>query len=362
MRQSCHPPGVHSTYFDFYRIKTDRHWWQQKRVAFATANGLTAAACEFGGSRNTVRKWRRRHLPGKPSALAELSRRPKACPHQTSAALEGVIVRLRQQTACGAERLQPECARPVSHNAIARILRPHQLTRPHKKKPVTQKQLRHIKRPWKLFGQLSTDTKYLQDIPHYRPPRTRLKLPRFPYTARAPVSGACFTGWAGRTLQVLRHLPGRTTRRPSRRPRRGSLRPDLAERNGGEFLETRTSRACPPPGAPLAQIIVTSRPSVTPGRVMSKPSPRLVADEFFDRESFTSPADFWRKATPYWHYFNLVRPHRGKEWPSPLQILRATAPALAGAVLHWRPLHLAKRPHLYLPTPNHRGHDLPSFP
>jgi hypothetical protein len=35
---------------------------------------------------------------------------------------------------------------------------------------------------------------------------------------------------------------------------------------------------------------------------------RLVEDEFFDRESFAGPADFWRKATTYWHYFNLVRP------------------------------------------------------
>ena len=273
MRQSCHPPGVHSTYFDFYHIKTDRHWWQQKRAAFATANGLKAAAREFGGSRNTVRKWLRRHVPGKPSALAELSRRPKACPHQTSAALEGVIVRLRQQTACGAERLQPECARPVSHNAIARILRPHLLTRPHKKKPVTQKQLRHIKRPWKLFGQLSTDTKYLQDIPHYRPPRTRLKLPRFPYTARAPVSGACFTGYADELSKSYATFLAEQLAVPLAGHGVALCGPTWQSDNGGEFLETRTSRACPPPGAPSAQILVTSRPSVTPGRVMSKPSP-----------------------------------------------------------------------------------------
>ena len=68
------------------------------------------------------------------------------------------------------------------------------------------------------------------------------------------------------------------------------------------------------------------------------------------------------KVTTYWHYFNLVRPNRGKEWQSPLQILKAKAPALAGAVLNWIPLNLAQRHHLYLPPPHHRGHDLPSFP
>ena len=85
-------------------------------------------------------------------------------------------------------------------------------------------------------------------------------------------------------------------------------------------------------------------------------------DEFFDRESFTGPLDFWRKVTTYRHYFNLIRPNRGKEWQSPLQILNAKAPAIAGAVLHWKPLNLTQRHHLYLPKPNHRGHDLRSFP
>lgn len=69
----------------------------------------------------------------------------------------------------------------------------------------------------------------------------------------------------------------------------------------------------------------------------------LAEDEFFDRESFTGPADFWRRVTTCWHYFNLVRPNGGKAWQSPLQILNATAPALAGAALNWRPLDLAKR-------------------
>ena len=89
---------------------------------------------------------------------------------------------------------------------------------------------------------------------------------------------------------------------------------------------------------------------------------RLVEDEFFDREDFSGPADFWAKVTTYWHYFNLVRPNRGKEWQSPLQILKTTAPALIGAVLNWRPLNLTRRHHLYLPSPHHWGHDLPSLP
>jgi transposase len=343
-------------------MRTDRHWLHQKLVAFAKANGLKAAARQFGCSRNTVRKWLRRHVPGKPSALAERSRRPKHCPHQTAAALEGVIVRLRKQTAFGAERLQHEFQLPVSHNAIARILRQHKLTRPRKKKPATKKQLRHVKRLWPLFGQLSTDTKYLQDIPHYWPQMTHLKLPRFQYTAREPVSGACFTGYADELSksyatflaeQLSVHLAGHGV---------DLSRLTWQTDNGSEFLENQDEQ-----GLPAAVRALGSHHRYIPPKRYTWQSDvetvhRLVEDEFFDRESFTGPADFWRKATTYWHYFNLVRPNRGKEWQSPLQILNAKAPALAGAVLNWRPLNLSKRHHLYLPPPHHRGHDLPSFP
>jgi hypothetical protein len=236
---------VHSTYFDLYRRKTDRHWLPQKLVAFARANGLKAAARECGCSRNTVRQWLRRHVPGKPAALAEWSRRPKHCPHQTAAALEGVIVRLGKQTAFGAERLQHEFELPVSHNAIARSIRQHQLTRPRKKKPATKKQLRHVKRRWPLFGQLSTDTKYLQDIPHDWPQMTHLKLPRFPYPAREPVSGACFTGYADELSksyapflaeQLSVHLAGHSV---------DLSRLTWQTDNGCEFLENQAEQGLP---------------------------------------------------------------------------------------------------------------------
>ncbi|HZT22246.1 MAG TPA: hypothetical protein VFB55_05005, partial [Verrucomicrobiae bacterium] len=145
---------MHSTYFDLYRMRTDRHWLHQKLVAFARSSGLKAAAREFGCSRNTVRKGLRRYQPGQPSSLAEQSRRPQHCPHQISRGLEGQIVKLRQQTGFGAERLQREFALPCSHNAIARVFRQHQLVRPRKKKPATKKPLRSVQRTWKLFSQL----------------------------------------------------------------------------------------------------------------------------------------------------------------------------------------------------------------
>jgi transposase-like protein len=332
-RKTCHPLRMRSTYFELYRMRTDRHWLHQKLAAFARWNGLKAAAREFGCSRNTVRKWLRRHQPGKPSSLQERSRRPHPCPHQTSSGLEAQIVKLRRQTGFGAERLVHEFALPCSHNAIARILRQHRLTRPRKKKPATKQQLRAVKRHWQLFGQFSTDTKYLQDIPHYWPQMTHLKLPRFQYTAREPLSGACFTGYADQLSksyatflaeQLSVHLAGHGVNLSTL-----TWQTD----NGSEFLENQDEQ-----GLPATVRALGSDPRYIPPKRYTwqsdvKTVHRLVEDAFFDRETFTGPADFWAKVTTYCHSFNLVRPNRGKEWQCPLQILNASAPALAGALL-----------------------------
>ncbi len=62
---------------------------------------------------------------------------------------------------------------------------------------------------------------------------------------------------------------------------------------------------------------------------------RLQEDEFFDRETFSNPADFWNKTTLYWHHFNLTRRNRAKEWQTPAQIVHTKNPHLKPR----RPLH-----------------------
>lgn len=350
-------------YFTLYRMRPDRHFLHQKLVAFARAHGLKATAREFGCSRNTARKWLRRFVPGKPSALAERSRRPHHCPHQTPSSVEGVVVRLRKQTGFGAERLKQEFQINCSVGAIARILRQRQLTRPRKKKPHTKKQLRSVKRTWRLFQQLSTDTKYLQDIPYYWPQMTRLRLPRFQYTVREVVSGAAFVGYAdelSKTYAVLlaellsTHLAHHGV--------------DLSgvtwqTDNGCEFLENKEERGLPA----TVRALGSSHRYIPPKRYTWQSDVetvhRLLEDEFFDREDFASRAQFWNKVRTYWSYFNLVRKNRGKEWQSPLQILSLKAPSLCGALLHWQTLDLSALHSNYLPRPYAtRGHDLPVYP
>ena len=53
---------------------------------------------------------------------------------------------------------------------------------------------------------------------------------------------------------------------------------------------------------------------------------RLVEDEFFDLETFTSRGDFLAKASTYQLYFNLARPNSHKGQQTPWQIIERLAP------------------------------------
>ena len=57
---------------------------------------VTEAAVTFGVSRQSIYRWMQRYEAGGLPALAELSHRPKTCPHQLSPPLEELVVQMRQ--------------------------------------------------------------------------------------------------------------------------------------------------------------------------------------------------------------------------------------------------------------------------
>ena len=83
---------------------------------------------------------------------------------------------------------------------------------------------------------------------------------------------------------------------------------------------------------------------------------RLIEDEFFDLESFSSRGDFLAKATTYQLYFNLVRPNSHKDGLSPWQIIEQLAPG--------SPLELCLLPPVFLDyyINDQGGYDLPRLP
>jgi len=83
---------------------------------------------------------------------------------------------------------------------------------------------------------------------------------------------------------------------------------------------------------------------------------RLIEDDFFDLETFSSRAQFLAKASLYQLYVNLARPNSHKRGLTPWQIILQLAPRL--------PLDLCLLPPVFLDyrLPPQGGYDLPRYP
>src|SRR5258708_34563231 len=137
-----------------------------------------------------VRKWVRRYQQQGPRGLPELPRAPHPHPGKTPADIEQQVVALRRQLfTFGARRLIREFDLPLSHRALERIWRQHGLLQKRQRKYQRKQDLAHIKATWRVFHQISPDTKHLHDIPRYWPQAQAFDLPAVEYTAREVRSG-----------------------------------------------------------------------------------------------------------------------------------------------------------------------------
>ena len=93
----------------------------------AAGRPVAHVAAEMGVSRKTADKWWRRWLAEGDDGLEDRSSRPHRCPHQTSAARERQIVRLRQRRKLGPARIASIVGMPAS--TVHRVLCRHGLNR-----------------------------------------------------------------------------------------------------------------------------------------------------------------------------------------------------------------------------------------
>ena len=330
-------------YFDLVREMSNAYNHRLRLVHSARQSGIKATARLFQTTVPTVRKWLRRYQQQGPSGLVERSRAPHHQPRQTPVAVEQQVVALRQQVPTfGARRLIREFDLPLSHRALERIWRAHGLIRKRRKKYQRKQDLAAIKATWRLFQQISADTKDLDDIPQYWPQAQPLGLPPIQYTAREVRSGLLFLAFAQRRTAAasavfanriqhhlarcgidLRHLVWQTD-------------------NGSEFIGGHAEQGRPT-GFPAA--LGDSRHQRIPPAAHTYQSDvetvhRLIEDEFFDLETFQDRSDFLAKATLYQLYFNLVRSNSHKDHQSPWQILQRLAPHSPLELCLLRPIFL----------------------
>jgi len=348
-------------YYDLIREMRDAYNHRLRLVQYARGHGIKPAARAFATSVPTVRKWLRRYQHDGPRGLLEQPRAPHHCPHKTPRAVEEQVLALRQRLPTfGAARLKREFDLPVSHMAIQRIWREHGLIAKRRRKYQRKQDLAQVKATWRLFQQISADTKDLDDIPRYWPQAQTLGLPPIQYTAREVRSGLLFLAFAQRrsaaasevfAARVQRHLD-----------HYGIALRDLVWQtdNGGEFIgrehPDHPQRRLGFPSALGDSQHVRIPPAAHTYQSDVETVHRLIEDEFFDLETFTSRGDFLAKATTYQLYFNLVRPNSHKENLSPWQIIERLAPR--------SPLELCLLPPVLLDyyIERRQGNDVPCLP
>jgi hypothetical protein len=148
--------------------------------------------------------------------LVAQSRAPHRQPRKTSPEIEQQVVELRRTLPTfGARRLIREFDLPLSHRALERIWRAHGLLKKCRRKYQRKQDLAAIKATWRLFQQISADTKDLDDILHYWSQAWQLGLPAVQYTAREVRSGLLFLAFTNRlsatassvfAARIQRHL------------------------------------------------------------------------------------------------------------------------------------------------------------
>ncbi len=346
-------------YYDLVREMRDAYNHRLRLVDSAGQRGIKPTARLFATTVPTVRKWLRRYRRHGPSGLVEQSRAPHRQPRKTSPQIEQQVVELRQQLPTfGARRLIREFDLPLSHRALERIWRCHGLMKKRRRKYQRKQDLAEVKATWRLFQQISADTKDLDDIPHYWPQMKARDLPAIQYTAREVRSGLLFFSFAQRrsaaasavfAARLQRHLD-----------RYGISLRDLVWQtdNGSEFIGGHDHQGHPT-GFPAAlgdSQQVRIPPAAHTYQSDVETVHRLEEDEFFDLETFSSRSDFLAKVHTYQLYFNLARPNSHKENLTPWQIIERLAPG--------SPLELCLLPPVFLDyyINDSGGYDLPRLP
>ncbi len=332
-------------YYPMLRRSKDPIYLRFESARYAREHGVKPAARQFGTTVKTVRKWLRRWEPGSLRGLADRSRAPLN-PRQgiTEGRRRRAVSLKRKLPSWGASRMKRDFALSLSEKALRRIWREEGLLRRKRRKHKTKQCLREVKKAWRLFEQLSVDTKDLCDIPELWAQAQVLGLPRYQYTAREVTSGWHYVAYAQECTLAYAKLFAEVV--PSHLRSCGVKFRDsrLQTYNGCEFVGNWRSKSdseftkaveanrgqrhtrCPPRAHTWQSDVETAH--------------RIIEGEFYEVERFSSRADFIRKAGAYNLWFNVARRNSGKEGKTPWELIHEREPTVSPAVCALPPVYL----------------------
>jgi len=130
------------------------------------------------------------------NGLVDRFRAPHHIPPKASKELEESVIGLkRHYFTFSAKRLKELFSLPLSEGAMYRIWREHKLIK-RKKKYLRQRNLREVKRRYKVLEKLEMDTKRLDDIEEMYSAYYSYRLPRYQFTARDVRTGGTWIAYA----------------------------------------------------------------------------------------------------------------------------------------------------------------------
>lgn len=334
------------TYYEFYRNSKDPVQYRVEIVREAQEYGIKPTARKFRTTPKTVRKWVQRFEKEKKPGLRDRSRRPMTSPHQMLP-----YWRYKVQHVCSEARkknkritavwIQRKHKVPYSTNTILKVMKETGFMPQKRRKYQRKRDLREMKRQMKAFEKIQVDIKYLDDIPEFYGTYTAFRLPRYQITARCVRTGALFFSYAmekssTNTTMFLFLLAAHLSRY-------GVVVKEITFQtdNGTEFTTPWNSVELSAFTRAIVHLLHARHVLIPPGAKTwqsdVETSHRLIEDEFYACEEFSTRFDFMRKASAYQRYFNGERYNSYKEG-TPLELLKEAAPEIDPDVIYFKPV------------------------
>jgi len=334
------------TYHEVYRVEKNPEWLRKRLVNYAIAHGIRPAAKEFKCSTNTVQLWLKRKDEPEDSRFRNHSRKPKNIANKTSSEVEQHVVSCWEKEHMGGHNLKMQYDLPVAGITAHRILARNDKVNKRKRKYKQTKDLRKIKSKQKCFATVQVDGKILSDIVNFYPYYSKYNLPLWQFTFTCEKSGATFFAYCrGETslaactflVYVIEHLKKHGIKIKKIKTDKGSFavaRRSLMHTNFQELVKEIYKLKHQP--------IVHKNQNADVERFHG-----LVEQYFYSICTINSKSDFYVQATNKQIWFNFFRKNSGKNWKTPLEILKKDYPNVDPQLLALQPIDLDNHSDMY---------------
>ncbi len=322
------------SYYQIMRNCKDKRAHRYQMVQYALSHGVKPTARIFGTSPPVVRKWLGRFKENGYAGLADLSRRPHHSPRATPEDIKDHIVGLQKKyRRLGALQVRTLEGLKQAPKTIRKFWREAGVSnRRRRKKYITKRNLREVKKQFYLFQQSCEDTKDLTDIPEYWMQMRKLRLPQVQYTFREVSCGILFLGFSDELslthATLFAEYINAQMAKHKAFPEEGRRQTD----NGVEYCGSWNAKEPSAYTRTIESLPGQTHTTIFPGAHRMQADVEtvhgLMETEFYEIEAFSNREDFMARASTYQLFFNLERPNTYKEHKTPWQLAREKKPDL----------------------------------